>query len=313
MKKISTINPALVLLIGVISVSSASIFVRFAQINVPSLVIATYRMTFATLLIIPFSLKAVKNEWHKLSRGKIILLVFSGFFLALHFASWIKSLELTNVASSVVLVTSTPLWVSIFSPLVLREKIPLRAILSLLIAFGGTILISLGGNCKWINLFHGWCDFSFSNVESEFVGNVLALLGALFATCYVIIGRSVRKTLSLASYAFWVYGIAAVFLLLITIVRGKPLLGYSTINYFWFLLLALIPQAIGHSCFNWALGVLPTFYVSITLLGEPIGSSLLAYLFLGEKPMNIEITGGVLILIGIFFASLKQNFMKRTY
>ncbi|HEY59086.1 MAG TPA: DMT family transporter [Anaerolineae bacterium] len=305
MKKAPVINSALILIIGVISVSTASIFIRFAQTDVPSLIIAVYRMAFATILLIPFSLKTIKQERQKLSRSHIVLMILTGFFLALHFASWITSLEFTTVASSVVLVTSTPLWVSLISPLVLKERISLRIILGLLIALGGTLLISISGNCEWIGLIPTCSRLTFLFSERGYLGNLMALCGAFFFAGHVIIGRTIRRTLSLASYTFSAYGIAAVFLIVIAIVKGEPLFGYSIAAYFLFFLLALIPQVIGHSCFNWALGYLPAIYVSIALLGEPIGSSLLAWFILGEKPVNEEITGGCLILVGILVASLR--------
>ena len=127
------------------------------------------------------------------------------------------------------------------------------------------------------------------------------------AAGYMMIGRRLRPGLSLVSYVFVVYGVAALVLLGLVGLTGQSLTGYAPITYFWFSALAIIPQLIGHSSLNWALRYLPASFVSVSLLGEPIGSVILAFIFLAESPTALELAGGVLILVGIFLASRNQG------
>jgi drug/metabolite transporter (DMT)-like permease len=136
-----------------------------------------------------------------------------------------------------------------------------------------------------------------------FLGDVLALCGAIAGAGYLLIGRKLRANMSLVSYISLVYGMAAIVLIIFMLSSGESPYGYSPEIYLWLILLAVIPQLIGHSTFNWALGYLSAAYVSITLLGEPIGSTILAYFILHEKPTLIKLMGGALILVGIYIAS----------
>ncbi len=138
-------------------------------------------------------------------------------------------------------------------------------------------------------------------------GNFLALIGAWAASGYILAGRKVRPHISLPVYTFLVYGISAIFLIAAVFVTGTKMTGFSNLTYVWLLLLAVIPQLIGHSTFNWALRYIPASVVSIALLGEPVGSTVLAIFFLKENPTLIEIGGGVLILAGIYLSSRESN------
>jgi drug/metabolite transporter (DMT)-like permease len=143
-----------------------------------------------------------------------------------------------------------------------------------------------------------------------FLGDILALIGAWMAVGYLLIGRRLRSGISLLSYIFIVYTAASFVLLLIMILAGYSPFGYSWKTFIWFFLLALIPQLLGHTTYNWALGYLPAAFVSVTLLGEPIGSAILAYIFLDEKPTSIKLIGAILILVGIYITSrirIKSN------
>jgi drug/metabolite transporter (DMT)-like permease len=136
-----------------------------------------------------------------------------------------------------------------------------------------------------------------------FIGNLLALAGAFFSAGSLMVGRRVRNSLSLISYTFVVYTVAALVLISLVIITGQTVLGYSTNTYLWIITLAVIPQIIGHSSFNWALKYLSAAVVSIALLGEPIGTVILAFIFLKESPTIFEVVGGILILMGIFVSS----------
>ena len=299
--------PKLVLFFGILAVSTASIFIRLAQTEAPSLVIAALRMGLAALVLTPVVLLRRRQELRQLKPADWRTLLFSGFFLALHFAAWITSLELTSIASSVVLVTTTPLWVAIASPLLLHEKITRSLAIGLLLALIGGVITASAQNCG-ISQGAFSCNFDGAWLQgSSMIGNLLAWLGALFAASYLMVGKKMRGRVDVLVYIYVVYSAAAIFLLIGVFLKGYPLLGYSANFYAYALLLALIPQLIGHSAYNWALGYLPATYVSISLLGEPIGTIILAFLLLRSTPGWLEIGGGLLILTGIALASLDNN------
>jgi drug/metabolite transporter (DMT)-like permease len=299
--------PILVLAFGILAVSTASVFIRNAQQYAPSLVIAAYRLTLATVILSPLALTRHRSELGSLKRNDRILALLSGIFLALHFATWISSLEYTSVASSVVLVSTTPLWVALLAPITLKEKITRSILIGMFLALIGSLVVILSDSCIWNGASLACPSLSGLLGGEAFIGNILALCGAWMAAGYVIIGRRMRSNLSLVGYVFIVYGIAALVLVFIMLSAGEQPFGYPPEAYLWFLLLALIPQLLGHSSFNWALGYLPAAYVSISMLGEPIGSTILAYIFLDEKPTLLKIFGAILILFGIFIASRSQK------
>jgi drug/metabolite transporter (DMT)-like permease len=294
------------LLIGILAVSTASLFIRFAQVEIPSLVIAAGRLLIATLVISPFAFRSWKGQPPVMCEKTWGLLILAGVFLGLHFATWITSLEFTSVASSVVLVTTAPLWVALLSPIFLKERITRWVIIGLVVALCGAVIVGIGGICGFLEgqltcqgLNHLWS-------RNNLTGNLLALMGALLSGSYLMVGRSVRNKLSLPIYTAIVYGIASIVLILLVLLNRSQVGGYSPSSYIWIVALALIPQVVGHSAFNWALKYLSAAYVSIALLGEPIGSVILAALFLKETPGILEIIGGVLILSGIILATQRS-------
>lgn len=291
---------------GILAVSTSSIFIRFAQQDAPSLVVAAYRLTLASLILAPLALTRYRSELRALTRNEMLLGLLSGFFLALHFATWISSLEYTTIASSVVLVTTTPLWVALLSPLILHEPNGKTVLVGMLLALAGGTVVAVSDSCTWQN---GLICPPLSTFvrETAFFGDFLALCGAWMAAGYIMIGRRLRGKMSLIPYIFLVYSMAAVVLIIILAISGEHAFGYQPLTYAWLLLLALVPQLIGHSTFNWALRYLPASLVSITLLGEPIGSTILAFIILKEAPTFLKITGAILILAGIYIASNKQD------
>jgi drug/metabolite transporter (DMT)-like permease len=299
----SLIPPKLVLLFGILAVSTAAIFIRYAQAYAPSLVIAAYRLSLATLVLAPVALTRHRTELRALQGKALLLALFSGFFLALHFATWISSLEYTSVASSVVLVTTTPLWVALLAPFAVKEPLTRLVIIGMVLALAGGITVGLSDACA-VSRAGLTCASMAEVVQGKaFLGNLLALTGAIMAAAYILIGRKLRGGMSLVSYIFVVYGMAAIVLLALVLLARHPLFGYPPQAYLWFILLALVPQLLGHSTFNWALRYLSAAYVSITLLGEPIGSTILAYFLLHEAPGALEVFGAILILAGIYIAS----------
>ena len=299
--------PLMVLFFGILIVSTSSVFIRFAQREASSLVIAAYRLSLATLILLPMVWLGHSDELRHLSKKQGLLVALSGIFLALHFASWISSLEYTTVASSVVLVTTSPLWVALFSPLVLRERPARMVAIGMLVALVGGALVGISEACQLqagglvcppaADLFQG----------KAFFGNLLALAGALCAAAYLLAGRFLRPTMSLLVYIFTVYGTAALVLLGMVFFTAQPLTGFSPPVYLFFLALAAGPQLLGHTSLNYSLRYVSAAFVSVALLGEPIGSAILALIVLKEIPTSLELVGGIVILVGIYLASRGQG------
>ena len=272
----------------------------------PSLVIAASRLTIASLVLAPMALTRFRSELRHLTRAEFLLGLLSGIFLALHFATWITSLEYTTVTSSVVLVSTSPLWVALLGSVFLHEKPILFVVIGMILALIGGTVIGLSDACTWQA---GLACPSMSDFiqEQAMWGNFLALAGAWTVTGYLLIGRKLRAKMSLVPYIFMVYGMAALVLMVILLGTGTSPFGYTPISYLWMFLLALFPQLIGHSTYNWALRYMPAAFVAVTTLGEPIGSTILAFIILQEQPGWLKIIGGIFILVGIYLASRVEN------
>lgn len=280
------VPPALALGVGVIAVSFGAIFLNLAD-EVPVLVKSLYRVGLATLVMLPFALATARHEWQQLSRRDWLLVLAAGGFLALHFVTWVSSLQYTTVASSVVLVTTNPLWVALLTPFVSSERVTRRAWIGILMSVVGSAVI-------------GWGDFAVGGMALW--GDALALMGAISAAGFLLIGRRVRQKMSLLGYVVPMYGTGALVLLVLVLLQGQPLVGYSGEMYLWLIMVALVPQLIGHTSYNWALQWFSPSLIAVTLLGEPILSTLWAYLFLNQPVPLTTFYGGALILAGIFFA-----------
>ncbi len=285
-----TIKPYLGLATGIVAVSFASIFIRLAE--APSLVIAACRLTIASLILAPAALIRAKEELRTLTRGDLQLALLSGLFLGLHFATWISSLEYTSVASSVVFVSTSPIFVGLVSHSLLKERVSPQMFLGIAVSMLGGMIIGYG-------------DLGLG--ARELFGDLLAIAGAVMVSGYFLVGRRLRRQLSLLSYIFLVYATAAGFLVALCLLTGHPFSGYSRQTYLMFFLLAVVPQIIGHSSFNWALAYLPATFVGVSTLGEPVGSTILAYFILSEIPTLAKIGGGVLILAGIYVSSRAES------
>ena len=307
MKSKKPINPYLLLLIGILAVSTAAILIRLILLEASALVIAAYRLALSALISGLLLLISHKSERARLNRKDIGLLVLSGVFLSAHFAAWITSLEFISVSSSVILVTTTPLWVALFSPVVLKEKVSSRFYWGMAVAIIGGICIAISGPCR-LNTAGLSCSGSvFERGSQTLWGMALALFGAWMASGYMLIGRKMRLKMDNLSYTTAVYTVSAIVLILVVILRGEKVLGYSPQIYALFVALAVIPQLLGHSVLNYSLEVLPATVVSMALLGEPIGSTILAVIFLNEIPSTLEIIGGIFILLGIVMSVLPES------
>ena len=284
--------------------STASIFIRYAQQDAHSLVIAAYRLVLSSLVLVPVALTRHRAEIRTLDRREMLLAIGAGLFLAIHFATWITSLAYTSVVSSLVIVQTSPIWVALAAPLFLKEPVRPAVYWGLALAIAGGVVVSFGDRCALEGLSLACTRAVGPTTSGAPLGNFLALAGAWGSAAYLVIGRRLRARLSLVAYIAVVYASAAVFLVLTMFAFGYSPLGYAPETYLWFLLLALVPQLLGHSSFNWALGYLPASIVSIALLGEPIGSAVLATVLLNEVPTMVKLIGAGLILVGIGVASL---------
>jgi len=245
-------------------------------------------MLLAALMLAPWAAPRLLREWRALSRGELVMLGLSGAALALHLATWIASLSYTSVASSVILVTTNPIYVGLASHYLLGERVSRRRALGIAVALAGSTIVSFG-------------DLRLSG--QALLGDALALLGALLMSGYILLGRAVRRKLSTLAYVWPCYAVAGLLLLALSLAGGQPLLGYDRGTFLALFLLALVPQTLGHSTLNWALGHVSPVLITLAILGEPIGASILAFLLLGEAPPLTALIGGPLILAGIYLAS----------
>lgn len=296
-------SPYAALAVGILAASTSSIFIRFAQGEAPSLVIAAYRLSLATGFLLPIVALRYREDLGKLTRQQLWLALISGFFLAAHFGTWISSLEYISVASSVVFVQTAPLFVALIAPITLREPVTKAIAAGLILAFGGSVLVGLSDICSLEPSFA--CPTWTSLISGPSIkGDVLALSGAFSGAIYMIIGRKLRQGIALIPYITLVYGAAALALILASLLASQPFTGFSASTYLLLLLLAVFPQLIAHSTYNWALKFLPAAVVSISLLGEPVAATILALVLLGEQPTWLRILGAVFILLGIFIVSV---------
>lgn len=279
----------LILTLGVIGVSTGSLFVRLA--DSPALATAAYRMTFAFLMLAPLALIKTHKEIFSLSKREIGACALAGFFLAAHFGTWISSLDHTSVANSVVLVNTIPIWVGIIGPLVIGESTKRNFWLACVLCLIGAFVL---------------CGKSFSLSFETALGDGLALAGAFFVALYLMIGRNLRKKLSLLAYATICYGSASVFLWIAVLVSGQQASGFSNETWIALLCLAVVSQIFGHTLYNWSLQWIRAGIVSLALLGEPIGAILLAWAFLGEGLTLQQGIGGILILAGVYMVARNE-------
>ncbi len=283
-------NPYLALIAGTLAVSTGAIFARLA--DAPSLVIAAYRVGLATLILAPIAWWKARDEIMKLSKQDLKLAVISGFFLALHFATWISSLDYTSVANSVVLVNTNPLWVGLLTPLIAKERVKRAAVYSICISVIGGAIIGYG---------------DFATGGKALLGDGLALAGSVCAAIYLLLGRSLRRKLSLLAYIFICYGSAAIVLWTIVLLLRMPITGFSQGTVAAFFGMALISQILGHSTYNWALRWLSAGLIAVSLLGEPIGSTILAYFIFDEGLTVYKVVGGLIILSAIYLAASSES------
>ncbi|TSK08249.1 MAG: DMT family transporter [Geobacter sp.] len=277
------INPYLAILVGVFAVSFSSILVRVC--TAPPLVIAAYRLIFTFCFLAPFTLWGGAPALRGMSARQISLSAGSGVFLALHFVTWFISLKYTSIASSVVLVTTQPLFVVFGSWIFFRESVPRKALYGCLLAFFGSVVI-------------GATDFQIG--RQAFIGDLLALFAAVMVSGYLLIGRRLRHGVPLTGYTFVTYGASALTLSGAAVVGGVAFYPYPAQDWLIFVALALVCTILGHTVFNWVLRYVQASVVSVSILGEPLGAILWAAVFLGENPTPRQAMGGSIIFAGLY-------------
>jgi drug/metabolite transporter (DMT)-like permease len=288
-----------VLIIGILSVSAAAVLIRLAMATAGnytigfSLFLAAFRLIISALILLP--------TWHQLKQVRVsyqtyYLAITAGICLGLHFATWISSLAFTSVAASTTLVTTNPVWVALLSRWWFQEKLSQKTVIGIAIALVGSGLIALG-------------DTSTVNYDSNpLLGAILALAGAIMASLYLIFGRQAQQQgLSLTNYIAIAYSTAALILLPLPMLLGASYGGYPEKVYLYGLLMAVFSQVLGHTSFNWALRWLSPTIVTLCILVEPIGSSILAVILLQEIPTPRVIWGGLILLIGVATAVINQK------
>jgi drug/metabolite transporter (DMT)-like permease len=282
--------------VGIVAISFAAIFIKLCE-DVPSLMIATYRLAISSIILLIIA-KVRGIRLSDFTKKQLLAGMLGGMFLALHFTFWISSLKFTSVASSVVLVTTNPIFVGIFSSIFLKESQPIELIVGIILSFLGSIILAVGDS--------GLQGLSITKPSFLF-GDILAVLGALMASGYLMVGSKVRQEMDVLSYVTVVYSFSALFLLTAAFLSAIPFTGYKPSSYMFMMLLAAVPQLIGHTSINWALKHLKASMIAITILGEPIGASILAYFIFQETISSFQGTGIILIFLAIIIASRKAR------
>ncbi len=282
----------LFLMFGVLALSTSAIFVKLA--DAPSSVTAFYRLFFAALILLPLSVFKKENRQALLSLTKkqMGFGLLSGLFLAIHYVLWFESLNYTSVASSTVIVTLQPLFSFVGGHFLFKERFSKRAV--------GCCLVSLFG-CFII----GWGDFGIS--YQALFGDVLAFIAAGVITAYFFIGQHLRKELSVIAYSILGYLSSAFFLGIYTLSRQVSFTAYPLSTWKSFLGLALIATILGQVVFNWLLKWLSTSAISMSILGESVGTCILAYIIFGEVITLRQGVGILITLAGLALFLLHSN------
>ena len=288
--------------LAVLSVSWASIFITWS--TSPAITIALYRLGLATLILAGVLLARLfvsgTRPLKGLPRRDLLIMAGIGAILATHFTLWISSLKVPqeSIAASVVLVTSHPLMVGLLSHFVLKERLNKWMAVGILVGFSGVVVIALS---------------NYGPGGSLLYADGLAFAGGIMAGFYFLAGRRLRQRVALLDYAFVVYACATAVLFLYAVVLGQSLtpVGNPDTELLLFLALAVVPQLGGHTLYNWSLRYVPAPVVSLSLVGEPVGSSLLAWVILSQVPTAGVGLGAGLALLGIYLTVYGQGTRTR--
>ena len=282
--------PYLALFIGMLAISTSAILIRFSGSD--PLVIGSYRQTFATLLFVPFLIKDKGQEIRALPQQRLVEMAITGVLLGGHFGFFISSVKATSIAASVLLGTCHIVYVAIIGWLFLGERLNSKAIKGTIIALLG-IVVLFGGDLV--------------QDPGNFQGNILAFVSGILAGLYYLSGRKLRKEISLPLYALVVYFFSALTMWSVVIIQDLDYRNLPIEEIQLFVLMALIPTLLGHTMQNWALGFLPAYVVSISLLSEPVGSGILAWIIFSEIPSIGVFIGGLVVLIGVYVVTTAEK------
>lgn len=285
------VPPLAALGVAILAVGTSAILIRLS--HAPSLVKALYRVVFTLALLAPFAATRHREGFARIRLRDAVAAGVTGVALAVHFAAWFESLRFTSVAASVTLVQAQPLFVALGARAFLDERLSRRIVVGIAVALVGMIPMSLGGHLAG-GVVAG---------PRPLYGNALAIGGAVAAAAYVLAGRALRQRVALLPYVTVVYAVCAVVLAGLAAAEGHPLLGYCAREWLLFLAMAVGPGVFGHTVINWALAHVESSVVSVSLLGEPLVSTLLALVLLGEVPGILTVGGGAVVLAGIYLTA----------
>jgi drug/metabolite transporter (DMT)-like permease len=277
-----------VLLGGLLAISVSPILVRYAA-EAPGEVVAVWRtVTAALLLAVPAFVRS-RAEIASFSRREWTLIGTAGIFLGLHFVAFISSLYYTTVASASVLVSLSPIFMGIIGWVLLRERLTRREVIGIVVAIAATIMLQMTQGEAAVEAAH------------PLLGNSLALTAAALVAVYLIIGRVVRQHRSWLAYVAPLYAVTALTTLTVALLRGSSLFGWPWYIYGLCVLMALIPQLLGHGAFNYAIKYFPAATLGVASLAEPIGASMLALGLFGEVPTLPGVAAMTVILLSVAF------------
>lgn len=282
----------LLLIVGIVAISFSSIFVRWS--NSPVSVTAMYRLVMTTLIMLPFIWK-YRQEFRRIRIRDWLGLTLSGLALGLHFLLWMGSLKLTTVASSTAILALEPVFVLLGASIFLRQRTNAFAVISMLIAITGAILIGYG-------------DWGLTG--QALLGDLLSLLGTIAVAIHMLLGKSLLSRVPAFLYSFFVFTFAAAVLAIYNLGLGFSFTGYEAKEWGIFLLMAVVPTLFGHYLFNWLLKFMRPESVSMSVLGEPLGATILAYLLLGETVTWIQAAAGALLLLGVWLFLISNEKQK---
>jgi drug/metabolite transporter (DMT)-like permease len=278
--------------VAVLAASTSAILIRLS--DAPESAMAFYRVTFTILLLLPLA-GGTRAELGGIGRRDGLAAAGAGLALAAHFATWFVSVDLTTVAASVTLVQTQPLFVAAGAALLLGERVTRWTVGGILVAMVGVATMSAEGL------------LGTSGTPEPLVGNALALVGAVAAAAYVLAGRSIRQRVPVVPYVLVVYAVAAAGLLAVALAQGAPLIGYPPREWALFVGMAVGPGILGHTLINWALEYVESSVVSVSLVGEPVGSALLAAVVLAEIPGALTVAGGAVVIAGIVVTAQSRS------
>ena len=281
-------HPMIMIVIGVLGISLSAIFVKYSA--APSAVTAAFRLSWTVLLMSPviWAKREIREELFQIDKRELLLSVFSGLFLAIHFVLWFESLQHTSVASSTSIVCTEVIWVALGFCLFLKGTLTKQAVLAILIAFAGSVVIAYSDSTAG---------------DAHLYGDILALVSAVAVASYTLLGRIVRNSVSTSVYTYVVYASCAAVLLGTCLVQGYPLFGYGVSAVIVGLLLSVFSSILGHSIFSWCLKYFSPAFVSASKLCEPVVASIIAVFLFSELPSVLQIFGGTMIIGGVYYYS----------